>query len=117
MVFLADARSCGCRRTRLGQQQGLGQQQRHTAAAAPITTMTAHLPSFSTGANLLDAFCQSHHKPLSAFGDLTDNARDADAKQLSIDVERCDPESDLEYRLSITITDDGANYTPVYSSN
>ena len=44
------------------------------------------LPSFSTGASFLDANSQAHHKPLSAFGDLTDNARDAAATELWIDV-------------------------------
>ena len=62
------------------------------------------VPSFSTGASFLDANAQAHHKPLSAFGDLTDNARDADATRLTIDVElRADDES----MLIMSLTDNG----------
>ena len=61
------------------------------------------LPSFSTGASFLDANSQAHHKPLSAFGDLTDNARDAAATELWIDV-MLGLHAD---RVCITITDNG----------
>lgn len=59
------------------------------------------VPSFSTGSTFLDANAQAHHKPLSAFGDLTDNAREAQAQKLQIDV--------LENAgsLTITMTDNG----------
>ena len=63
----------------------------------------AAVPSFSTGATFLDANSQAHHKPLSAFGDLTDNARDADATKLDIDVVK----NASDGRLTITMTDNG----------
>ena len=69
--------------------------------------MTAHLPSFSTGANLLDAFCQSHHKPLSAFGDLTDNARECGAKHLRIGADMNADNNADSTNVIITMTDDG----------
>ena len=59
------------------------------------------VPSFSTGANFLDANSQAHHKPLSAFGDLADNARESGAHLLVIDAQW---ESKM---LIITMTDNG----------
>jgi hypothetical protein len=63
----------------------------------------ADLPSFSVGANFLDANSQAHHKPITAFGDLTDNAENAGATALHIDVEQAEG-SDV---LTITMTDNG----------
>lgn len=62
------------------------------------------VPSFSTGATFLDANSQAHHKPLSAFGDLTDNARESTAQQLWIDAKK---NNDKRGRLTITMTDNG----------
>ena len=65
--------------------------------------MLSDVPSFCTGSTFLDANAQAHHKPLSAFGDLTDNARDADANHLWID----STQDDDGGKITITITDDG----------
>ena len=65
----------------------------------------ATVPSFSTGATFLDANAQAHHKPLSAFGDLSDNGRESGAGNLCIDVEHND--TDDAKTVIITMTDDG----------
>ena len=60
------------------------------------------VPSFSTGASFFDANAQAHHIPLSAFGDLTDNASEAGASQLLIAIE-----DSSSSNLAISMTDDG----------
>ena len=72
----------------------------HMAAA-----IASKLPSFSTGATFFDANSQAHHKPLSAFGDLADNAENAGAKLLSVDVEEKPAIYDDD--MIITMTDNG----------
>lgn len=64
----------------------------------------AGVPSFSTGATFFDANAQAHHVPLSAFGDLTDNASEAGASQLLIAIEDSFSSSS---NLAISMTDDG----------
>ena len=64
----------------------------------------AGVPSFSTGATFFDANAQAHHVPLSAFGDLTDNASEAGASQLLIAIE---DSSSSSSNLAISMTDDG----------
>ena len=61
------------------------------------------VPSFSTGATFLDAHAQAHHKPLSAFGDLVDNAGESGATALRI-LHESNPDNS---RLTITLTDNG----------
>ena len=64
----------------------------------------ADVPSFSTGATFFDANAQAHHVPLSAFGDLTDNASEAGASRLLIAIE---DSSSSSSNLAISMTDDG----------
>ena len=64
------------------------------------------VPSFSTGASFFDANAQAHHIPLSAFGDLTDNASEAGASQLLIAIE-----DSSSSNLAISMTDDGCGMT------
>ena len=64
----------------------------------------AGVPSFSTGATFFDANAQAHHVPLSAFGDLTDNASEAGASRLLIAIE---DSSSSSSNLAISMTDDG----------
>ena len=73
----------------------------------PALTMDdelAGVPSFSTGATFFDANAQAHHVPLSAFGDLTDNASEAGASRLLIAIE---DSSSSSSNLAISMTDDG----------
>ena len=64
------------------------------------------LPTLSPSENFLEANGQVHHKALSAFGDLSDNARDGrdgvGATQLRIDVQH-----QADKKLMITMTDNG----------
>lgn len=62
------------------------------------------VPSFTTGATFFDGNSQAHHKPLSAFGDLTDNARESDARHLSIEVQEG---AVRPTQFMLTLTDDG----------
>ena len=66
------------------------------------STSVASIPSFRTASSFLEANAQAHdRKPLYAFGDLVDNARDADATRLAIE---CRPRAG---DLMITLTDNG----------
>ena len=64
----------------------------------------AILPQFSTGASQLDANAQAHSRsPLFAFGDLTDNAKEAGATHFSISAQT----SADATKLMIEMVDDG----------